>query len=151
MKCANCGHVISDNRKGEQSRLLHKAIRSYALATGYDIQWAKVELKYKYGVWESVPLDVSSWTPPQWAGAFLEMYPGTPSHQIVFMKSEPEYTIDEEAHLIDSCVARCYDAGADMRWFEEYEEAKSAVSKTNQKAKDQDNLQENQGGSVESV
>lgn len=138
MRCPNCGYVIDEPRRREQSRLLHKAIRAYAHAVGYDIDWAKAELKYKHGLFEPVPMDLTEWTPPEWAGAFFEMYEGTPHHTIVFMKSEAALTKDEEAGFIDYVVNRCYGVGADMRWFEQHQEEQSANTKESEKAKDKD-------------
>jgi len=146
MRCPNCGYVISEPRGREQSRLLHKAIHAYAQATGYDFEWAKLELKYKYGEWEAVPLDITNWSPPDYAGAFYEMYEGTQHHCIVFMKSEAAYTKDEECRLIDAVVARCYDAGADMRWHEEYMNAKQRES-----AEEEDRVPAGEGGGVAGV
>lgn len=149
MRCPNCGFVIDGPRELTQSRLLHKAIAAYADACGYDRQWAKLELKMKYGQWEPVPLDLTGWEPPGYPGAFYEVYEGTLHHQIVFMKSEAAYTKGEEARLIDAVVARCYEAGADMRWYEEYQEEK--IAHESQSKEEADRLPAGEGGRVAGV
>ena len=118
IRCPQCGYYINPRREQEQSNLLHKLIRSYSLALGYDYDWAKCELKYKYGVWEPVPMDLTEWKPPTYQGQFFEMYEGTPHHSIVYMKSESAYTKDEESHLVDMTVIRCREVGADIEWME---------------------------------
>lgn len=149
MKCPHCGYIIDEPRGREQSRLLHKLIHWYAQATGYDIAWAKVELKYHYGEWEPVPLDLTGWSPPDYPGAFFEMYEGTAHHCIVFLKSEAAYTKGEEARFIDVVVARCYEAGADMRWYEDYMEAKLADE--NKGAEKENRLPAGEDGGVAGV
>ena len=124
MRCPNCGWLIEEPRGREQSRLLHKAIHSYANAVGYDHDWAKVELKFKHGLFESVPLDLTGWEPPPWAGEFHEMYPGSPNHGIVFVKSEAALSKNEEAKFIDFVIGRAVEVGADLNWYYEYEEAR---------------------------
>jgi len=149
MRCPNCGYIIDEPRGRDQSRLLHRSIRAYAQSTGYDFDWAKTELKYNYGLWEAVPMDLTEWEPPEWSGAFFEMYPDSPHHIIVFMKSEAALTKGEEAGFIDFVVNRCYQVGADMKWYEEYQEAKLAdESKGTEK---EDRLPAGEGGGVAGV
>ena len=149
MKCPNCGHLISEPRNKDQSRMLHKLIRDYAHEVGYDYEFAKAELKYRYGEWVPVPLDLTDWEPPAWAGAFFEMYPGTVHHTIVFMKSESEYTKEEERRLIDGTVSRCLEVGADIAWYYEYQEQQ--IADQNESKKEEVRLSKSKGGALESV
>ena len=114
MKCPNCGVEIRPRRAQRQSNLLHKLIASYAKAQGDGFDYAKVILKWQYGEWIAYPFDDI----PEWPGRFVELFGGTPDHQIVYMKSESAYDKAEETRLIDGALIACMEAGADLSWME---------------------------------
>jgi endogenous inhibitor of DNA gyrase (YacG/DUF329 family) len=129
VKCPHCGYIISEPRRRQQSRMVHKLIRSYADAVGYDAAFAKQLLKYNYGAFVDVPVEpdkLAAWHPPDWAGQFVEVggvvvSGGRSFPHLVFLKSETEFTLDEESDFIDFCIRECARVDAELRWLDDYE------------------------------
>lgn len=113
VKCPNCGQwfPIRGRRSQVQSNFTHLAIGRYASAMGMTAAQAKLMFKTQYGIW--VPFPFREGAPP-WRGMFVEIYPGTPDHRLVFMKSEADYTAKEEKALTEGVKTEAFDAGIDL-------------------------------------
>lgn len=90
-------------RSENASRYFHKLRDRYAVGLLYEREYAKVELKYKYGDWIEYN---EGFEPPEWPGEFVEIY-----GKIIFMKSTTAYTNKEMGILIEGTVAACIDNG----------------------------------------
>jgi len=101
--------VLSES--GKQSRLFHALMGKYAEAQGYAKPWAKIELKYLYGVWAAYD---DEFRPPKWTRAMFVELPEGYEAAIVYMKSTTCYTKSEWSALIDGTIQACTDCGADI-------------------------------------
>lgn len=116
MRCPKCGFEITPRRKQRASNMFHLLNTAYAKAQGLDPAVTKQEMKYWFGSWVEYPFP-DDWT-PEWPGQFVEMWEGTPSHTIVYLKSESAYDKTEENRLIDGAMQRCIEVGADLSFME---------------------------------
>lgn len=113
MRCPRCGYTLpaDEPRTIPSSRLLHALIRAYATQQGLSAPTVKLMMKYRHGVWLPYPFDGD---PPSWRGQFLNVYPGGAREEIVYLKSESEYTKGEESALVDGVIADCYESQVDI-------------------------------------
>lgn len=107
--------ALPEEERGENAfRYFHKVRDRYAEAFGYSKLFAKVELKYLYGV--NIPYD-ENFKPPKRAGQFVEIY-GT----MVFQISTNAYTKKEMTALIMGLKKACYENSIDISDLEIAEE-----------------------------
>ena len=99
--------VWESGRSENASRYFHKLRDRYAGALGYTREYAKAELKYKWGEWLEYDEAVSEI--PKWAGKFVEMYV-----RILFMKSTTEYTTKQMNLLIEGTIKSCSENDVDI-------------------------------------
>lgn len=98
---------LPEEMRGENAfRYFHKCRDRYAEALGYSKPFAKVELKYLYGV--NIPYD-ENFKPPKRAGQFVEIY-----GVMVFQISTNKYTKKEMTALIMGLKKSCYENGIDI-------------------------------------
>jgi hypothetical protein len=111
-----------EKRSEEAFRYFHKIRDRYATALGYNMEYAKKELKYMYGI--NVPygernsdgkiITEQNFLPPKWGGQFVEIY-----DEIVFQKSTLEYTVRQMAELTMGAKNACYENHIDISDLEE--------------------------------
>ena len=124
MICPSCGAILTTSRRTiEQSRTLHKIIRAYSDATGEPFELVKLKWKFFIGAYVAVPLDITTWKPPEWAGQFVttsevQIYHHKQIPVITFLKSEAAYSKDEEARLLKHAIDECERVDADLSWLE---------------------------------
>ena len=95
--------VWESGRSENASRYFHKLRDRYAGAMGYTREYAKAELKYKWGEFLGYAPDYGKdFKVPKWAGKFVEMYGA-----ILFMKSTAEYTTKQMNLLIEGTINSC--------------------------------------------
>ncbi len=111
MKCPNCGILINPKRTLPQSRMFHAICGAYARVNGMGAEHVKILWKYLHSEWVVYPF---RGPPPEWPGKFVEMFPGTTDHKIVYLRSEASLTKAGEKQLIDGAISECYDAGVDI-------------------------------------
>ena len=126
MKCPACGFEFHNRRSKNQQALLHKLLRAFSDASGIPFDRAKMRMKYEGGEWVDVPVSADKLrqfiSHPPWAGDYLEigtgMHDGNQVARIVYVKSEAEYTKEEETRLIEYVISRCIEADADLDFME---------------------------------
>ena len=102
--------VWESGRSENASRYFHKLRDRYAGALGYTREYAKAELKYKWGEYLGyAPEYGKEFEVPKWAGKFVEIYDG-----IFFLKSTAEYTTKEMNLLIEGTISSCIDNSIDI-------------------------------------
>jgi len=89
-------------------RYWHKLRDRYSDEMGYDREFAKTELKLRFGDYRRAE-DVLE-DPPQAEGRFVEMY-----NVVWWTKSLREYTKDELKTLTDRTKAACWENGIDIQ------------------------------------
>jgi hypothetical protein len=111
VRCPRCGY--DDGRTLQSSRLLHALLQAYARQTGTALPDVKLIMKYRHGVWVPVS-DVTPDVKLPWRGQPVWMFAGTSHEAFIVLKSEADYTKDEEAALIDGVVQDCIESGIDI-------------------------------------
>lgn len=99
--------TLPEETRGDNAfRYFHKVRDRYAEALGYSKPFAKVELKYLYGV--NISYD-DNFKPPKRAGQFVEIYGA-----MVFQISTNKYTKKEMTALIMGLKKACYENSIDI-------------------------------------
>lgn len=119
VECPSCKHkfYLAPRRKQGHSNVFHKALSYVATELGQDMLALKVTLKLMYGPWIAYPMDEL----PEWPGKFVateECYDIT-GHPAVFLKSESNYTKEEEQQLMNGLLIYANDNHISMEWVEE--------------------------------
>ena len=98
-----------DKRSEEAHRYFHALRDAYSAIQLIVKPYAKIELKYLWGVYVQYNDD---FIPPIWSGRFAE-YPAGGAW-IYFFKSILVYTVKEMNLIIEGTIKSCIDVGADI-------------------------------------
>ncbi len=110
-----------DKRSEEAHRYFHALRDAYSAVQLFAKPYAKIELKYFWGVYVQYNDD---FTPPPWSGRFAE-YPAGGAW-IYFFKSILVYTVKEMNLIIEGTIKSCIDVGADIEeLIQDYKEGKN--------------------------
>ena len=110
-----------DKRSEEAHRYFHALRDAYSAIQLIAKPYAKIELKYLWGVYVQYNDD---FIPPIWSGRFAE-YPAGGAW-IYFFKSILVYTVKEMNLIIEGTIKSCIDVGADIEeLMQEYKKGKN--------------------------
>jgi len=114
-----------DEHSESAFRYFHALRDAYAAKQGYTKDWAKIELKWLYGInevysevvykdGELIEQQNPHFEPPTRAGKFKPIYEGTADAKMIFQISTKDYTQKEMMHLIEGTLVACGDVGAEI-------------------------------------
>lgn len=101
-----------DATRGElANRYFHKINAKFAIGNGINAEVAKIDFKYRYGVW--VTFEEAIRDSPTWNGRRIEYY-----GEIIFMKTTAEYTRKEFRDLTEGVKTECLNSNINIEDIE---------------------------------
>ncbi len=120
-----------DKRSEEAHRYFHVLRDSYAAAQFITKPYAKIELKYLWGIYLQYSND---FIPPLWPGRFAQYPAGGSTARIYFFKSILVYTVKEMNLIIEGTIKSCIDVGADIEeLMQDYKERQNGNDRKRKK------------------